>query len=344
MRNDPPFARAPQGASGPASKRRVPVLLVTGPSGAGRSTAIAALEDLGFEAIDNLPLSLLPRLLDPAPPRPLALGLDARNRDFSVETFLAAAETLRARADLRAETLFLDCRPEVLLRRYGETRRRHPLAPWEDPAIGVAREAALLEGLRERAGAILDTSDLTPHDLRAALARRFGPEGEARAGALAVTVASFSYRRGIPAGVDLAFDVRFLRNPHWEPALRPRDGTDPVVAAHVEADPRYTPFLEAALSLLRVALPGHEAEGRAHLTVGVGCTGGQHRSVAVAEALARALAADGARVSTSHRELERRAAAEPPPSPSHRDVSPPGPDPDAGPVGVGSGREGRGAA
>lgn len=342
MRNDPPSVRAPA-APQPPLQDRTPVLLVTGVSGAGRSTAIAALEDLGFEAIDNLPLSLLSRLLAPAPSRPLALGLDARNRDFSAEALLAAVEALAARADLSAETLFLDCRPDVLLRRYGETRRRHPLAPWEDPATGIAREAALLEGLRERATVILDTSEMTPHDLRAELARRFGVEGEARGGALVVSVASFSYRRGIPAGVDLAFDVRFLRNPHWEPTLRPRDGTDPVVAAHVEADPRYTPFLDAALSLLRVVLPGHEAEGRAHLTVGVGCTGGQHRSVAVAEALARALAADGTRVSTRHRELERRAAAGSPPQP-HRDASPPGPSPDVESVGIASGREGRGAA
>lgn len=342
MRNSSTIARASAAPPLP-SRDRTPVLLVTGPSGAGRSTAIGALEDLGFEAIDNLPLSLLPRILEPGPERPLALGLDARNRDFSAEALLAAAEALAERADLSAETLFLDCRPDVLLRRYGETRRRHPLALWEDPATGIAREAALLEGLRERATVILDTSEMTPHDLRAELARRFGGVDAERAGTLAVTVASFSYRRGIPASVDLAFDVRFLRNPHWEPALRPRDGTDPLVAAHVEADPRYTPFLDAALALLRVVLPGHEAEGRAHLTVGIGCTGGQHRSVAVAEALAQALAADGAQVSTGHRELERRAAAGSLPQPL-KDASPPGPGPDAGSVGVGSGREGRGAA
>ena len=287
-----------------------PVLLVTGPSGSGRSTAIAALEDLGFEAIDNPPLSLLPSLVGPAPGRPLALGLDTRGRDFSAHALIAATDALAARGDVRAEILYLDCRAEILLRRYSETRRRHPMAPAEDPTTGIAREAALLEGLRERATRVLDTSDMTPHDLRAELARTYG-EGGGAPGGVAVTLVSFSHRRGIPAGVDWALDVRFLRNPHWDPVLRPRDGTDPEVAAHVAADPRHDAFLGAALGLLRVAIPGHEAEGRAHVTVGVGCTGGQHRSVAVAGSLALALAAEGIRVSTRHHELERRAAAYP---------------------------------
>jgi UPF0042 nucleotide-binding protein len=305
------------------------VLLVTGPSGSGRSTAIAALEDLGFEAIDNPPLSVLPSLIGG---RPLALGVDARGREFSAAGLLDAAADLSARG-LRVETLFLDCRADVLLRRYSETRRRHPLAPWEDPATGIAREAALLEGLRERATRLLDTSEMTPHHLRAELGRIYGVAGPAPGG-VAVTLTSFSHRRGIPAGVDWALDVRFLRNPHWEPALRPRDGTDPEVAAHVAADPRHDAFLEAALGLLRVAIPGHEAEGRAHLTVGVGCTGGQHRSVAVVGSLARALAAEGIRVSTSHRELERRAAASPAASPEESGV----------PRGAGARLGGRGAA
>lgn len=336
-----------------AGDTRPLVVLVTGPSGAGRSTAIAALEDLGFEAIDNLPLSLLPRLLAPgAPERPLALGLDARNRDFGADALLAAEATLQARGDLRVEMLYLDCRAEVLLRRYSETRRRHPLAPREDPATGIAREAGLLAGLRERAATLIDTSEMTPHDLRAEIARAYGPraggDGAAGVGGLAVRVMSFSYRRGIPAGVDTAFDCRFLRNPHWEPALRPRDGTDAQVAAYVEADPRHAAFLAAALALLRVTVPAHEAEGRAHLTIGVGCTGGQHRSVAVVEALARALATDGVHVSKCHRELERRAAAGP------SALGPQGAQgghpqgrnggPDAGPGGPGSDRAGRGAA
>lgn len=322
MRND----RSPPGG-------RTPVLLVTGPSGSGRSTALAALEDLGFEAVDNPPLSLLPRLAAPPLERPLALGLDARNREFDAPALLAAAEVLAARDDLDAELIYLDCRADVLLRRYSETRRRHPLAPWEDPATGIAREAALLEGLRERASRVVDTSQMTPHDLRAELARSHGA-GTGGPGGMALTLVSFSHRRGVPAGVDWAFDVRFLRNPHWDPMLRPRDGTDPDVAAHVAADPRHDAFLSAALALLRTVLPGHEAEGRAHLTVGVGCTGGQHRSVAVAQSLADALEAEGVRVSTRHRELERRAAANPAAPPEGSGVG----------TGAGARLGGRGAA
>ena len=327
------------------TERRPPVVLVTGPSGAGRSTAIAALEDLGFETIDNLPLTLLPRLLECAPEGPLALGLDARNRDFEGRALIAAVEALGARSDVAAETLYLDCRAEVLLRRYAETRRRHPMAADGDPATGVAREATALAGLRERAAALIDTSEMSPHELRAEIARRYGGRARGPAeGARAVALASFSYRRGIPAGVDTALDCRLLRNPHWEPALRERDGTDAEVAAYVEADPRYRAFLDAALALVRLVLPAGDAHGRAPASVGLGCTGGQHRSVAVAEALARALAADGVGVSIRHRELERRAAAGPPRT--HSEGSPHRPQgPDAGPdLGAGPDRAGRGAA
>ncbi len=351
---------APAGAGAPAGGRP-PVVLVTGPSGAGRSTVIAALEDLGFEAIDNLPLSLLPRLLERAPEGALALGLDARNRDFEGRALIAAAQGLGARPDLAAETLYLDCRAEVLLRRYAETRRRHPMAADGDPATGVAREAAALAGLRERASALIDTSEMTPHELRAEIARRYGARARgpgAGGGAPAVVLASFSYRRGIPAGIDTALDCRLLRNPHWEPSLRERDGTDPEVAAYVGADPRYGAFLDAALALARLILPARDAHGRAPASMGLGCTGGQHRSVAVAEAVARALAADGVGVSIRHRELERRTAAGSPHT--HSEGSPAGrpdgrPDgrphpprgagagPDGG-LGAAPGRAGRGAA
>ena len=357
MPTDPDTPR-PDAASDEAADRP-PVVLVTGPSGAGRSTAIAALEDLGFEAIDNLPLSLLPRLLERAPEAPLALGLDARNRDFEGRALIAAVEGLGARPDLAAEALYLDCRPEALMRRYAETRRRHPMAPDGDPAAGVAREAAALAGLRERATTLIDTSEMTPHDLRAAIARLYGPRvGTAGEGVRAVALASFSFRRGIPAGVDTALDCRLLRNPHWEPSLRDRDGTDPEVAAFVAADPHHRPFLDAALALARLASGARRDGGRAPVSIGLGCTGGQHRSVAVAEALARALAADGVRVSIRHRELERRAAAGSAPMQSEGSLaerpdgrptgsSHPPRGVDAGPggtSGAGPARAGRGAA
>ena len=279
------------------------IVLVTGPSGAGRSTAIRALEDLGYEVIDNLPLSLVPRLLEGAPHGPaLALGIDPRNRDFSAEALLELVETL---ASDRVELLYLDCSADVLLRRYSETRRRHPMAPAETPAVGIAREFDLLQPIRARADIVIDTSELTVHDLKAEIARWFEMTAGQR---LAVSVQSFSYKRGLPHGVDMVFDCRFLRNPYWDPALRALTGLSPEVAAHVGADRRFDPFFTRVLDLTLLLLPAYVEEGKSHLAIAFGCTGGQHRSVTLAERLGKTLAEAGWQVSTRHRELERRAA------------------------------------
>ncbi|ETX30875.1 RNase adapter RapZ [Roseivivax isoporae] len=280
------------------------VVLVTGPSGAGRSTAINALEDLGYEAIDNMPVSLVPRLVDgPAPTHPLALGIDVRNREFSVEALLELCDTLRGWPGVAPELLYLDCRPDVLVRRYSETRRRHPLTPDAAPTEGIARERALLDPVREAADTLIDTSEFSPHELRDELVARFGPDG---ARPLAVTLSSFSYKRGVPQGADMILDCRFLANPHWIPELRDLTGLDPEVVAHVAADPLHAGFLERVEDMLRFLLPAYRDEGKAHFAVAFGCTGGQHRSVAVTEAVARGLAEVGWRVSIRHRELERR--------------------------------------
>lgn len=280
------------------------LVFVTGPSGAGRSTAIGAFEDLGYEVIDNLPLSLIPRLVEGAPlDRPIALGVDARNRDFAATTLIELTDSLTRDPRVRLALLYLDCAPTILVRRYSETRRRHPLAPTETPDDGISREIDLLAPLRARADHLIDTSDLSPHDLRAEIARRFAL---ARSGGLSVSVQSFSYRRGLPRGVDMVFDCRFLANPHWVPALRPLDGRDPAVVAHVEADPRFSEFFSRVHGLVELLLPAQIDEGKSYLTIGFGCTGGQHRSVAVAEKLARVLAEAGWAVSKRHRELERR--------------------------------------
>lgn len=309
-RADEPGA-APAGADGaePRAARGHRLVLVTGPSGAGRSTAIHALEDLGYEVIDNLPLSLLPRLLEGPPfSRPLALGLDTRNRDFSVDGFLEAVRGLSESGALSAEVLYLDCSREVLLRRYSETRRRHPLAPREAPGVGIEREQELLVPIRAHSDVLIDTSDLTPHELSAEIRRFFDPGQEH---GLAVSVHSFSYKRGIPRGVDLVFDVRFLRNPHWEPQLRELTGLDAAVQAHVCADPRHGPFFERVAELVEFLLPAYRDEGKAYLSVAFGCTGGRHRSVTLAEQLANRLEKAGWRASIRHRELERR-RGEPP--------------------------------
>jgi RNase adapter protein RapZ len=289
----------------PAGGRRI--VLVTGPSGAGRSTAINVLEDLGYEAIDNLPLSLIPRLLD-GPPMgvPLALGIDVRNRDFSATALIELIDRLTRWPETEPEVLFLDCARETLLLRYGETRRRHPLAPAGPPALGIDREIDLLAPVRARAGVLIDTTSMSPHDLRAELARWFDRSGAAK---LAVSVQSFSYKRGLPTGVDMVFDCRFLRNPHWVDALRSRDGLDAEVAAYVAGDARYADFFAKVADLVLLLLPAQMEEGKSHLSIAFGCTGGRHRSVTVAENLAATLAQAGWQVSNRHRELERAVQA-----------------------------------
>jgi RNase adapter protein RapZ len=280
------------------------IVLVTGPSGAGRTTAINALEDIGFETISNMPLSLIPALLD-GPPlgRPLALGIDVRNRDYATDALIELISDLTHRPGIRAEVLFIDCQPDVLLRRYSETRRRHPMAPADAPEYGIAREADLLVPVRERADHLIDTSDLTVHDLRREVAATFARQNGLD---LALSLQSFSYKRGIPRGVDMVIDCRFLRNPHWDPALRPLDGRDAQVADHIAEDARYQPFLDKISDLITFLVPASRDEGKSHLTIAFGCTGGQHRSVAIVEKLAIGLAKDKLQVSIRHRELERR--------------------------------------
>ncbi len=283
------------------------LVLVTGPSGAGRSTAINVLEDLGFEAIDNLPLSLIPRLLDgPSRPVPLALGLDVRNRDFSASNVIELIDRLTRDPRYAPEVLFLDCAPEVLERRYNETRRRHPLSPDSAPAAGVMAEIDLLQPIRVRADVLVDTSELSPHDLKAELTRWFDIRPDGR---LSVSLHSFSYKRGVPRGIDMMFDCRFLTNPLWDASLRPLTGRDLAVQDHVARDSRFVAFLDRVCEMILFLLPAYVEEGKSHLAVGFGCTGGQHRSVTLAEKVAPALAKAGWPVSIRHRELERRIPA-----------------------------------
>lgn len=281
------------------------IVLVTGPSGAGRSTAINALEDLGYETIDNLPLSLVPRLMDGPPlTRPVAVGVDVRNRDFSAAALIELIDRLTRTPEVALELLYMDCAPEELERRFSETRRRHPLAPSDCPAEGIAREIDLLTPIRNRAEMMIDTTGMTVHDTRAEVGRLFVRSGSSR---LAVTLHSFSYKRGVPRGLDMMFDCRFLTNPHWIPKLRPLDGRDVEVAHYIAQDARFQPFVARLRDLLLFLLPAHVDEGKSHLSIGFGCTGGQHRSVSITETMAKTLAEAGWQVSKRHRELERRA-------------------------------------
>ncbi|MEM7733251.1 MAG: RNase adapter RapZ [Pseudomonadota bacterium] len=282
------------------------LVLVTGPSGAGRATAIRSLEDLGYEAIDNLPLSLIPRLFDEQGPlKPLALGIDPRNRDFSTYGLIEVIDRFSAGHDAALQVLYLDCNRDVLLRRFSETRRRHPLAPADSPEQGIDRELDLLGPIKARADLLLDTSEMSPNDLRGDLARWFAPAGSAP---IALTVHSFSYKRGLPRGLDMVLDCRFLQNPYWDENLRSLDGRDDAVADYVASDPRFADFREKVVDLAHLLLPAYVDAGKPYLAIGFGCTGGQHRSVVMAKTLGQALAETGWRVSIRHRELERSAA------------------------------------
>ena len=285
------------------TERKQEIIIVTGQAGAGRTTAIKAIEDFGIETIDNLPLNLVNRILyGPPTADKLAIGIDTRTRGFSSEALLEVVDSIEEKPNYRPTLLYLDCSAETLLRRFSETRRRHPASPDGSPALGIEQEVEMLDPLRDRADILIDTSEMSPHQLRAELSRWFGQsEGKG----LSVSVQSFSYKRGTPRGVDMMIDCRFLRNPHWESALRPLTGLVPEVGAYVSDDPLFEPFFQKLEDFVSLLLPAYQAEGKAYFSIGMGCTGGQHRSVFVAEKLAKALSEKGWMVSTRHKEMER---------------------------------------
>jgi UPF0042 nucleotide-binding protein len=292
-----------------------PFLLVTGLSGAGKASILRTLEDLGFEVVDNPPLAILSDLVAEAGGK-VAVGVDVRSRGFCADEVLAALSRLRAAPGVTGRLIFATADEPVLLRRFSETRRRHPLAPGGPlgarVAEGIAQEAALLAPLRDKADLVIDTSDLPLPDLRRLVERHFRPEGAAP---MAVGVISFAYPKGLPRDADLVFDVRFLQNPHYNPLLQPQTGQDAAVAEYIAADPDFPSFFGRLTDLLALLLPRHAADGRKYLTIALGCTGGRHRSVLVAERIAQHLAEGGWRVDCMHRELSshHRLIALPPP-------------------------------
>ncbi len=293
------------------SASRRPVVLVTGLSGAGKASILRTLEDLGFETVDNPPLTILEELVTDGR-TPIAIGVDARSRGFRAEEVQAALDALRRRADIAVSLVFATAEDGVLLRRFSETRRRHPLTPGGSlgsrVADGIAREAALLAPLREAADLLVDTSELPLPDLRRLIERRFRPEGAA---GMEIAVISFAYPKGLPREADLVLDMRFLRNPHYDPVLRPQTGRDPSVAAFVQDDPAFPAFWDRMTGLLDLLLPRYVAEGKKYLAIALGCTGGRHRSVLVAERLASHLTGGGWPVEVIHRELAPAPALSP---------------------------------
>lgn len=292
------------GGDGAASDWRSHIVVVTGRSGAGRTTAIGVLEDLGFDRVDGAPLRLIPSIaaeMIGAGRARIAIGVDARSTGFSAEAFAALGEALRELGAARSTTLFLDGDDETLRRRYTETRRRHPLAPEGTIEEGLARDRAATTPLKELADMVVDTSALTPNGLRRVIVDRVAPAG---ALGMILEVVSFAYRNGLPPEADLVFDCRFLRNPHYEPGLREMDGRSAAVAAYIEEDALYALFLQQVTAHLKLLRPAYENAGKSYLTVAFGCTGGKHRSVALAEAVAAALQDRRRAVRLRHREVE----------------------------------------
>jgi UPF0042 nucleotide-binding protein len=283
------------------------VVIVTGLSGSGKSTAIRVLEDLGFYCIDNLPVVLTPKFIELCQNSEeeimrVALGIDLRERGFLAD-YPAVIDAIR-RAGHHVEILYLDAADDVLVRRFSETRRPHPLAEGTNVASGIRREREKLAGLKGMADRIIDTSAYTVHQLRDELRGLLGGAGGGEA-AMRVFLVSFGYKYGLPSDTDMVLDVRFLPNPFFVEELRPRDGTDPAVARYVLDRPETEQFLARTMALLDFVLPLYEREGKRYLTLGLGCTGGRHRSVALVAELERRLAERGYPVQVQHRDAAR---------------------------------------
>ena len=291
------------------SDARQRLLLVTGLLGAGKTTVLRVLEDLGWEVIDNFPIRFLERMIDnttPAGDTPLALGFDARTRGFDPHRVITRVKKLTQRDDLELTTLFLDCAGSELERRYNETRRRHPLADDMPVAKGIAAERELLDPLRRWAEIVIDTTEFSVNELQQAIRERFRSDAPQE---MTVTVSSFGFSRGMPPAADLVFDMRFLDNPHWVDELRPLTGRDGAVGEHIRKDPAFAEAFERIQDLILLLLPRYQAQGKAYVHIAFGCTGGRHRSVFVAEQIAAALRTAGFSPTLLHRNLGSRATS-----------------------------------
>ncbi len=296
--------------SGPAPQR---LLLVTGLSGAGKSTALDVLEDLGWETIDNFPVRLLKRLVtepeDSAEGTraPLAIGFDSRTRGFVPSEIIALIKQLESRGTLAITFMFIDCAGGELERRYNETRRRHPMAAGRTVHDGIAAERELLEPLRRWADIVIDSSAMAVNDLQSQVRGMFSDTDNAT---MTLTVSSFGFARGMPPLADLVFDMRFLDNPHWVEGLRELTGQDAPVGEHIQRDPAFHTAFNQIRDLILTLLPRYAAQGKAYVHVAFGCTGGRHRSVFTAEAMSADLREAGFSPTVRHRNLASRAADE----------------------------------
>lgn len=285
------------------------ILLVTGMLGAGKSTALHVLEDLGWEIVDNLPVGLLEHMVAAPGTRAgrLAIGFDSRTRGFVTQDIIDLAERLSTRPDVTVSTIFMDCSTEELERRYNETRRRHQMAQGVPLSEGVRAERDLLEPLRRWAEVVIDTSNFTANDLQQRIRELFAQDAGAP---MTVTVSSFGFARGMPPLADLVFDMRFLDNPHWVEELRELTGLDQPVTEHIRNDPGFAESYERILDLLVTLLPRYQVQGKGYVHVAFGCTGGKHRSVFTAEQIAQGLREAGFSPTVRHRNLASRTTDE----------------------------------
>lgn len=286
------------------------ILFVTGMLGAGKTTVLRELEDLGWESLDNFPIRFLARLiggepLEGAVGHPLAVGFDCRTRGFDPGKIVEQVGALAARADLCVATLFLDCAGHELERRFNETRRRHHLAHDLPVSSGIAAERELLAPLRDWADMLIDTTAFSVNELAQTIRDRFAADAPRE---MTVTVTSFGFARGMPPAADLVFDMRYLDNPHWDPELRELSGRDPAVGAHIERDPAFASSYARIRDLLAELLPRYAVQGKRYVNIAFGCTGGRHRSVFIAERIARDLREGGFSPSVLHRNLGSRTA------------------------------------
>jgi len=282
------------------------ILLVTGMLGAGKSTALRELEDLGWEAIDNFPIRLLQRLIaGETGQHPLAIGFDSRTRGFVPSDIIERVRKLEDSGEVILTTLFLDCAGHELERRFNETRRRHFLAQDMPVSTGIAAERELLEPLRRWADVLIDTTHFSANDLQMRIRELFAATAPRE---MTVTISSFGFSRGMPPVADLVFDMRFLDNPHWVPGLRERTGLEQPVGEHIMADPGFDSSFQRILDLLLDVLPRYAAKGKSYVNIAFGCTGGRHRSVFMAERMAEALRESGFSPTVLHRNLGSRAA------------------------------------